>query len=127
MARRRKARVRTVRSVSRSPFKRRSRGKSGSSKIQLFQPDAMAYGAVRGYTSDLLTNMLPNTILGQVGGLADEAVMGVANWFIAKNTSGFIQKVALKGLTIENARVGEAVASMAFGNTSVQKSGIKII
>jgi len=85
----------------------------------LFQPDAMVYGAVRAKTSDMLMPLVSQSPLGNLGGLADELTMGALCWLAAKNTGGFIQKVAQKGLVIENARVGEFAASGLFkGNGS---------
>lgn len=110
MARKRiKARTRRA-SPRRGFFKARS--KSGSS-VKLIQFDAMIYGGVRGYISNLLQPLMKNIPLGSV---ADEVVMGAANYFIAKNTSGMIRDVALKGLVIENARLGEAVVTGGIGN-----------
>jgi hypothetical protein len=113
MARRRK--TRTVRARSYSPFRRKTRSKSRKSvsKVNLIQFDSMLYGAVRGYTSDLLEPLVRQIPLGNI---ADEVALGTANYFIAKNTKGMIKNVALKGLTIENARLGEAVVSGSLGN-----------
>lgn len=95
MARRRK---RTVRARSR-------RRKYGGS-VKLIQPDAMIYGAGRGFLSGLvapLTNMIPG------GFITDEIAMGIANYFIAKNTSGLIKRAALKGLAIENSNFASSL------------------
>lgn len=117
MARRKRA-TRTRRA---SPFraKARTRRKSTGGSVQAIQFDAMIYGGLRGYTSDLLK---PLTSKIPLGSIADELVMGVANYFIAKNTSGMIKNIALKGLTIENARLGEAIATGDLGNLLPSKS-----
>jgi len=75
--------------------------------------DAMAYGAIRAKASNML---LPLTSKIPLGSVADEVGMGFANWMVAKNTSGFFKDMALKGLVIENARLGEAVAIGGIGN-----------
>lgn len=96
-----------------SPFKRRSKSRSkGSSAVKAIQFDAMIYGGIRAHTSNLL-----QPIIGKIplGGIADEVAMGVLNYFVAKNTSGMIKNIAMKGLVIENARIGEAVVSGGLG------------
>ena len=83
------------------------RGKSGFSS-GLIQIDAMAYGAVRPYISNLmapLTNMIP------AGNLADEISMGLVDYLVAKKIGGTIGKIASKGLIIENAMIGSSVSS----------------
>jgi len=75
---------------------------------KLVQIDSMAYGAVRGYVSNLL---IPLTSKIPLGSVADEIGMGFLNYMLAKKGSGMVKKVALKGLTIENARLGEALAT----------------
>lgn len=115
MRRRRKTSVRRVR--ARSPIARYSRRrKSSSSKMgfgKILQLDAMAYGAIRGYTSNLLTPLTSKIPLGDI---ADEVVMAGACWLGSKYGSGFVRNVAQKGLIIENARVGEAVVSGGLGS-----------
>jgi len=113
MARYKKRTIRASprRSYKKVSAKRRSSSKGG--KLKIFQIDSMAYGALRGYTSQLLA---PLTAKIPLGDIADEVVMGFANYMIAKNTSGMIKDVALKGLTIENARLGEAVISGGLGS-----------
>lgn len=105
---RRKAAVRHSRravSYFRAPKRRSSR--KGSS-IKMLQIDSMLYGAVRGYLSNLLA---PLTSKIPLGGIADEVGAGVLDYFVAKNTSGMIRDVALKGLTIENAMLGAGIVS----------------
>jgi hypothetical protein len=95
-------------------FKKRSKSRSASGgSVKLIQFDAMIYGAVRGYTSRLLQ---PLTSKIPLGSIADEVVMGGVNYLIAKNTSGMLKDIALKGLVIENARLGEAISTGQIGN-----------
>ena len=105
MARRRKARTRRA---------------AASNKVQAIQFDAMVYGGARGYLSNLLAPFVSKIPLGNV---ADEVAFGALNYFVAKNTSGFIKNVALKGLVIENARLGEAVATGQIGLLRATPSG----
>jgi hypothetical protein len=92
------------------------RGKKSSGSVKLIQPDAMVYGGVRKYISDGLASLGANVpVLSQVMAISDEAVLGLANYFIAKKSKGFIKSVAMKGLVIENARGGETLAGMALG------------
>ena len=106
MAKRRRAgKVRTITRYVKGKFKRRSKS---SSQIKMFQPDALVYGAVRGYMSNALsgiTNKIP------LGGISDEVGIGILNYFIAKNTSGMIKNIATKGLIIENAMLGAGIVS----------------
>jgi len=102
--------------------KTRRSGKRSGAGVKLFQLDAVIYGAARGYTSNLLA---PITAKIPLGSIADEVVMLGANYLIAKNMSGMIKDIAMKGLIIENARLGEAVVTGGIGSltqTSTQKS-----
>jgi hypothetical protein len=94
--------------VARKGFRRaRSSGGALGGVIQL---DAMAYGAARA--------PIANRLIGYVPGnhpLKDEALMGVASWAAAKYGSGFIKQMGQKGLTVENARVGEYGGQMLLG------------
>jgi len=111
MAKRKMKFGRRVKSKSRKSgfnfFKKKGRKSSkSSSSVKLIQMDSMAYGAVRGQIANLitpLTNMIP------MGDVADEIGMGIVCYFAAKNTSGMVKDVAIKGLVIENARLGEAL------------------
>lgn len=70
------------------------------------------YGAVRAPISNMaapLANMIP------LGGYADEAAMGIISYLAAKKGSGIIRKAGMAGLTIESARVSEALVGGAIG------------
>jgi len=115
--RRKKARTRTV---YRTAPKRRRRS-SKSQKVQAVQVDAMLYGAGRQYVSDLIKPLTSNIPLGAV---SDELGMGLVNYMLAKNTKGMVKKIAMKGLVIENARLGQAVVSGGLGSlTSGSSNG----
>lgn len=101
-----KARARRLGGFFRKATRRAGVGKSAN----LIQIDAMLYGAVRSPVSNWLASVVPVPVVGTIG---DEVVMGLANYLIAKNTSGMIRDVAIKGLVVENARLGEAAAQMA--------------
>lgn len=77
----------------------------------------MAYGAVRQYAA---TAIQPLTSKIPLGNVSDEVAMGLINWMVAKKTSGLIHNVAMKGLVVENARIGEAIVSgqIGIGGTS---------
>lgn len=116
MAKRRKSIVKRT-SSRRSFFKLKAkRGKSVSTKINPIQIDSMLYGVARSPIAQL---MQPITAKLPFLEVSDELALGVANYFIAKNTSGIIKKVALKGLVIENARVGEYVGNMILAKTGL--------
>jgi len=99
-----------MRRKARSGFRafKRSVHRSSPKQAVLFQPDAMVYGAVRQYASNMLA---PLTSMVPLGTLSDEVAMGFVDYMVAKHTSGFIADVAKKGLVIENARVGEAIVN----------------
>lgn len=99
-------------------YARRASPKFGSGA--LIQPDAMVYGAVRAPISQWVQKTVPLPIVGDIG---DELAMGAINWLVAKNMSGFARNVALKGLVIENARVGEALSSGMLAKASNGSSG----
>lgn len=83
------------------------RGGVGNSAA-LFQADAMLYGASREFISNKLAPISSKIPLGTLG---DEIVMGGLCYVVAKKAgSGLLGNVARKGLVIENARVGEAIA-----------------
>lgn len=104
-------------------FARRAARRSGvGNSAALFQLDAMIYGAARAPVSNLIGGIIPSNLLGGLGGLSDEVAMGALNYLVAKNTSGMVRNVALKGLVIENARVGEAIVGMT-GITGSTPSG----
>jgi len=85
---------------------------------QLIQVDALIYGAVRAPVSAKTQELLGGFLGGIPGGVGDEVAMGLINWLVAKNTSGMLRDVAVKGLVIENARIGEAAGQMLLGNIS---------
>lgn len=108
---RRKRRTSKVRRVTRSStFRKKSRS---TKKLPLvgtngaIQIPSMVYGAGRSYLSNLIA---PYTSKLPFGAVADEVGMSLVAYFAAKNTKGFVKDVAMKALTIENARVGEALA-----------------
>lgn len=105
----------SMRGFFRSKAKRRS-GRSSGSGIKLFQLDAMIYGAARAPISNLIAKYVPIPVLGGIG---DEVAMGAINYLVAKNMSGIFRDVAMKGLVIENARVGEAIVGMTGITTAI--------
>lgn len=82
----------------------------------------MAYGALRPYVTNAIapvTNMIPVPY-----GLSDEVGMGLLLWGVSKYAKGgMLGKIAQKGLTIENYRVGEALASGLIGGSPSSGSG----
>jgi len=111
MAKRKAARkTRTVYKTA----KRKSYKRSSSSQVKALQLDAMGYGAVRGKIASLIepyTEKIP-----VIGGLSDELGMGAICYFAAKHNKGMIRNIALKGLVVENARVGDYAGGLIMGN-----------
>lgn len=113
-----KTKTRSVKTMARKKFKR-SRNK-GSNKISIVQADAIIYGALRAKVSNALSPIIGKIPLGN---LADEVGMGAIDYLIAKNTKGMLRNIAMKGLIIENARVGEAIIDGSFlGNTTTSSN-----
>lgn len=112
MARRRFGRRRSAtRRLSGRRARSRSRGSLGIGRSPI-QIDSMIYGGLR---EKISTAIAPLTSKIPLGSLADEVGLGILNYFIAKKTGGMIRNIALKGLVIENARVGEAIVSGGLG------------
>ena len=115
MARRRFKRARASRFFARKSARRAASGNSN----KLIQIDAMVYGALRPYVSGLiapLTNKIP------LGNLADEAGMGLLNYFVAKR-GGMFGSIARKGLIIENGMIGSSLSGMFLSGTSTASNG----
>ena len=82
---------------------------------------AAIYGAARQKLSDLaqpITNAIP------LGNVADELVLGVGGYYLAKKSSmPLLKSIGRAAMTIEAARIGEAVATGALGGMSTASSG----
>ena len=107
MAKRRFAKAKT-RTVTRFVKAKGSRRKSSGSNVKMLQFDAMIYGGIRGYISNLIA---PFTSKIPLGAVADEIGMGILNYFVAKKSSGMLRDIAVKGLIIENAAIGQAITT----------------
>lgn len=118
MARRRKTTTTRRRASYSAPKRRRtSRSRSRGGKIQALQFDAMIYGGLREKVSNMIQ---PYTAKIGFGSIGDELGMGLANYLVAKNMKGQVRDIAMKGLIVENARIGEAIANgdIGFGKTN---------
>jgi len=83
-------------------------GRSSAKGTALLQIDSMAYGAVRDVINAQIS---PFTSKIPLGAYADEVGMGLANWWLSKNTSGIVRDIAIKGLVIENYNVGRQLSA----------------
>jgi hypothetical protein len=105
------------RKARRSGFrmKRRSHRSGGSvSPLKIVLP-ALAYGAGRQYLVNLaapLTSMIP------LGAYADEAVLGVGGYLLAKKGRGMLKNVGVAMLTIEAANLGSQLIGGSGGGSS---------
>lgn len=116
---RRKRKRRVARARSRAPKRSRRRKSKGMNFMKVFLP-AAAYGAARERVSNFL---LPVSSKIPLGSVADEAAMLAVSWFAAKKGSGMLAKAGMAGMTIESARIGEAIASgEAFNFFGAKKS-----
>ena len=62
--------------------------------------------------------ILPYMSFIPAGELVDEVGMAIVDYALAKYKSGMTKDIALKGLAIENARVGEYLAQKFMGTSS---------
>lgn len=113
MARKRKSykKARAKSSYSFGKKKARRTGRNSTS-VKLLQLDSMAYGAIRAPISNFVMNMLSKwniPFVSTFGNAIDEVAMGGLNYVVAKSkwAPKFAKNIAMKGLVIENARVGE--------------------
>jgi hypothetical protein len=108
----RKTIVRTVTKKARS--KARSNSKVSVSNTIL---PAMVYGGLRAKISNALA---PITAKVPLGSVADEVVLGITGYMLAKKSKNkFLKQAGMSMLIVESARAGEAVATgeaLAFFN-----------
>lgn len=111
----RRKRARTSRKAA---FKAKRYGRSsGGNPLNVVLP-AAAYGAARGYLSNLAT---PLTSKIPLGNYADEALFGVAGYFMAKKGKGMVKNIGMAMLTVEAASVGNQLVGQ-FGTPAGSKS-----
>jgi len=82
--------------------------------MKIILPAAL-YGAGRQYLVNLaapLTSMIP------LGAYADEAVLGVGGYLLAKKTRGLLHNVGIAMLTIEAASLGSQLVGGKIGGGS---------
>ncbi len=84
---------------------RRSGRSSGITPMKIIIPAAI-YGAGRQYLVNLAAPLTSKIPLGQY---ADEAVLGVAGYMLAKKGKGFLKNVGISMLTIEAASLGSGL------------------
>ena len=115
------------RKSSRSFPKMKSYKKSGGkfSSVKLIDLYAMLYGAGRQYIAQAVS---PITAKIPLGNFADNIVMGGINYAAAKFIPiKLVKEVAMKGLIIENAMIGQEGAALALGKTNMSSnSGAQI-
>lgn len=76
---------------------------------------AALYGAGRQYLVNLaqpVTSMIP------MGEYADEAVLGIAGYLLAKKGRGFLKNIGVSMLTIEAASLGSGLIGGKMGGSS---------
>jgi hypothetical protein len=119
MARRKAFRAR-ARSFGRSAKRYGKRTISGGNNPLNVVLPAAAYGAARGYLSNLaqpITSKIP------LGNYADEALFGLVGYYIAKKNPMGLKNVGMAMLTVEAASIGnQLVGSM--GNSQPQTVGM---
>jgi len=110
--------ARFKRKARRSGFRfgkrRSSRRSSSGSPLKTILPAAL-YGAGRQYAVNLAT---PITSMLPLGNYADEAVLGVAGYFMAKKGKGIIKDIGHSMLIVEAASVGSQLIGGAGKNNS---------
>jgi len=113
MARRRNFFKKARRRFSAARVSRRSSRRSDGGGLMLTAGGAAIYGAARQRISDLaapITSRIP------LGGIADEVALGVGGYYLAKKSSmPLLKSIGRAAMTIEAARIGEAVATGSLG------------
>lgn len=114
MARRRKAKTKTITRFVKKAGRRIKRASSNPTAVII---PAMAYGALRAKMAQLIA---PVTDKIPFGNYADELGMGLVSYFAAKKGIGIVKKLGIAGLTIESAQVGQQLMAGGFnlGNSS---------
>ena len=74
---------------------------------------AAIYGAIRAPAANL---MQPVTAMIPLGGYADEAALALAGYLLAKNTSGWMQKVGKTAVIVEAASVASQMTAGMTGS-----------
>lgn len=90
-----------------SSFYRRGKSSQGLKPMTLILGGAV-YGAVRQYASNAIA---PLTASIPLGNISDEVVLGTAGYLLATKTKGITRDIGRAALTIEAARIGEAVVT----------------
>jgi hypothetical protein len=94
--------------------KRRSRRRSSSVSAQKLVLPAVLYGAGRQYLVNLAT---PLTSMVPLGQYADEAVLGIAGYYLAKKGRGMMKEVGRSMLIVEAASLGSGLIGGKLGNS----------
>ena len=104
------AKRRRIKAARSGAFKRMRSGRrsSGSMNPLKVVVPALIYGAARGYIS---TAIKPLTDKVPLGNYADEAVFGVAGYFMAKKGKGMIKDAGIAIMTVEAASLGSQLIS----------------
>jgi len=102
---------------------RKSRGRRSSSSVNPLKViiPAFAYGAMRQKVSELAAPLTSKVPLGQY---ADEAVFGLAGYFMAKKGKGLIHNLGVAVLTIEAASIGHQVVGGMVNGGGNSSSGV---
>lgn len=123
---RQKSRSKSVRRTNKMAKKRRSvrRRSTGLKPMQVFVGGGM-YGAVRRYLDGLVK---PITARVPLGSIADEAALFGLGYLAHKNMRDkTIKQVAMAGMAVEAARIGEAISdgsAFAMSNGSSGGAGV---
>jgi len=80
----------------------------------------MAYGAGRVYLSQLVA---PVTSKIPLGNYADEVVLGVGGYLLAKKGNGMVRDFGRAMLTVEAAAVGHQLMSQGLGSVTTGNNG----
>lgn len=120
MARHKRFRRMGRRGFARLTHRSHKRGSFGGSVESLILP-AVAYGAARSYLANLaapLVNKIP------LGNYADEALFGVAGWYIAKKNIMGMRKLGEAVLVVEAASVGNQLVAGLGGGQGFSTPGV---
>ncbi len=110
-----------TRSVNTMPRHRRRfghRSSGGVNPMNMVLASAL-YGAIRQPIGNMIQGVVPS---GTLSGYADEAILGVTGYFLAKKGKGFMKALGMSALVVESASVGHQVTAGYLGTSTMNTS-----
>jgi len=103
--------------IRRSSPIRKVRRRKTTSVIKIFQPASIGYGIIRQPISNQVTKLFSNIpVLNQFSQYIDNVAMASFSYLLAKNGSGIIKDIGIRGLTAENVLLGADIGNQFINN-----------